>query len=87
MAKSTVVMVRLNPEELRMLDTICKSKDRGDFNRSELLRLLIHREHARRTTGRSKVSDSDVLSDTRVGRPAPKLKRIGDRVELVMPKR
>lgn len=64
-----IVPVRLNEDELVMLDMIRCSEDRGNLNRSEMLRLLIHREHLRRTAGRSKIPTRVVSSDFRVGRP------------------
>lgn len=46
--KSTVITLRLTDEELKMLDRIKLSSVRGDLSRSELLRLLLHREFRRR---------------------------------------
>lgn len=66
---STLVTLRLNSDEATMLDAISKSKDRGDMNRSEMLRLLIRREFSRRTQGTSKVAPSEYSSEFRNGRP------------------
>lgn len=67
--KSTLVPVRLNAEEIAMLDACRVSKDHGELNRSEFLRLLIRREGGRRANGRSAVSTGTVMSDARTGRP------------------
>lgn len=77
MAKSFIVMVRFQPDELRMLDMVAESKERGDYNRSEIIRLLVRREFNRRTTGTSKVAHQDVATDFRIGRPTPKRKAKG----------
>lgn len=77
MAKSHPTVVRLNTEELAMLDHVAESKERGDYNRSEIIRLLIRREFNRRTTGSSKVDHSDVATDFRIGRPTTKRSRKG----------
>lgn len=66
---STVITLRLNSDELSMLDAVTRSKDRGDINRSEMLRLLIRREFLRRTEGTSKVQASSYSSEFRNGRP------------------
>lgn len=52
-----------------MLDACRSSKELGELNRSEFIRLLIRREGKRRTTGHSKVSTNEVMSDARNGRP------------------
>lgn len=67
--KSTTVQVRFTDQELGMLDQVCSSEDRGKLNRSELIRLLVHREYLRRTTGKSAVELSTISSDFRTGRP------------------
>ena len=67
--KSTLVPVRLNAEEIEMLDKCRSSKELGELNRSEFLRLLIRREGKRRSTGRSVVGGNEVASDMRNGRP------------------
>lgn len=67
--KSTTVQVRFTDQELGMLDAVCESGERGKLNRSELLRLLVHREFLRRTTGKSAVEVSAISSDFRTGRP------------------
>lgn len=64
-----MIPLRLKPEEVEMLDKICRSEG-GSRNRSELLRLLIHREYGRRTRGRSTVAESAVSSEWRNGRPS-----------------
>lgn len=66
---SRIIPTRLTDEELTMLDAICRSKDRGDINRSEMLRLLIRREFTRRTEGTSKIRSADYCSEFRNGRP------------------
>lgn len=79
---SEAIKVRLNAEEIAMLDLIRISESRGEYNRSEMLRLLIHREHSRRTTGKSVVAGSDVQSENRVGRP----KKSGRAVDKIVDK-
>jgi hypothetical protein len=67
--QSKIIRVRLKPHELEMLSQILSSEERGKMNQSEMIRLLIHREFLRRTTGKSKVLGNAVSSDMRVGRP------------------
>ncbi len=66
---SHTVPVRLSESELAMLDACLRSEESGKLNRSELIRLLIHREHARRTTGKSATPIARVSTDNRRGRP------------------
>ena len=66
---SKIIGVRLNDDEQRMLLEICPSDRLGDMNPSELIRLLIRREHARRKTGRSAIEGKAVSTDYRTGRP------------------
>lgn len=71
--KSHMLTTRLNSEEYIALRKICKSNDRGDLNPSEMVRLLILREHNRRFKGTSKVT-TGINSELRTGRPTdPKL--------------
>lgn len=67
--KSSIQRVRLQPHETEMLALICESGDRGKLNPSEMIRLLIHREWTRRTTGKSAIQTNAVASDFRTGRP------------------
>ena len=69
--KSCVITVRLTPPEVAMLDRIRLSTN-NNKNRSECVRLLIHREYARRKRGTSVVPDRDIASDWRNGRPRGK---------------
>lgn len=66
---TTIVSVRLNDPELQMLDKIVASDTRGRLTRSEMIRLLIHREYNRRTAGTSKTEPALYQSDFRSGRP------------------
>lgn len=68
--KATIVTIRLQPREVEMLDRVRISKDEGERNRSEILRLLLHREYGRRTNGRSVVAGNAIASDMRNGRPS-----------------
>jgi len=61
--------VRLRAEELAALDALGGSDILIAPNRSEIIRLLILREFRRRTTGRSVVTNTEVASDHREGRP------------------
>jgi hypothetical protein len=67
--KSTIIQVRLNDEELAMIDRVRQSNERGELTRSELVRLLLHREFHRRTSGRSVVSTNAISGEMRTGRP------------------
>ena len=58
----------MKPDEVAMLDAICKS-GAGSLNRSEKLRQLLVREFRRRAVGRSKGSESELMTDVRTGRP------------------
>jgi len=62
---SVTVTVRLRPEEAKMLNALSPS---GAMNRSETIRVLIHREYNRCHSGTSKHSNQ-VFSEMRVGRP------------------
>lgn len=63
---STIVCVRLNPEELSWLERYVKGAA-GYASRSEYLRMLLHHEHSRRTGEKSPRRAFD--SEWRVGRP------------------
>lgn len=64
-----IVPVKLNDEEQEMLKFCKTSETRGALNSSELFRLLLHREYARRKTGKSVVKSEAISSDFRSGRP------------------
>lgn len=66
---SQYIPFRVKDDEAEMLDTICKSESNGTLKRSEMIRLLIHREYKRRTTGKSVVKASEYSSDFRIGKP------------------
>lgn len=61
--KSTVVCLRLNPEELAWLDKFAANY----CTRSEYLRYLLHSEKRKRSG--AKVTARDYQSDFRAGRP------------------
>lgn len=63
--KSQIIPVRLRPHEVSMLNKICKSGVRGDLTRSEMIRLLIHREYTRRTQNTSVVAAGAYESESR----------------------
>lgn len=69
MAKSRLMCVRLAEAESRMLEGVLESKELGKLNASEWVRLMIHREYAKRKTGKSKVASDAYKSDVRVGAP------------------
>jgi len=69
MAKSTIITLRLNDVEIEALDAVTRSDLRGNLTRSETIRLLVLREWKRRSTGRSRVSSNEYMSDVRMGRP------------------
>lgn len=66
MAKSTIVCVRLNPEELSWLDKYVAGAA-GYASRSEYLRGLLHHEHDKRAGVKTERQDFD--SEWRIGRP------------------
>lgn len=65
---SKIITLRLNQAEQDMLAKVCHNPN-GDLNPSELLRLLLHREFTRRTTGKSVVPERAISSEWRNGRP------------------
>jgi hypothetical protein len=67
--KSRIVRVRLKDGEFQQMQQMCNSDERGKLNPSELIRLLLLREWKRRTTGKSAVSNNEIASDMRTGRP------------------
>jgi len=69
MAKSRIINVRLTPEESQMLDGLLTSQTLGQLSVSEWVRMLLHREHARRTHGKSATPGRAYRSDVRTGRP------------------
>lgn len=60
---STVIQIRLRPDELACLDKL-----RSGYNRSEYLRYLLVAEHDRRSSGR-RPNMNRFMSDMRHGRP------------------
>lgn len=70
MAKSRLMSVRLSEAESRMLEALLESEKLGKLNPSEWVRMMIHREHQKRTTGRSKLEGTVYKSDVRIGRPS-----------------
>jgi hypothetical protein len=69
--KSTIVPCRLRAAELAALDDIRTRVNGGEVNRSEMIRLLIIREHVKRTTGeQANVTGGMYYSDFRSGRPS-----------------
>jgi len=69
MGESKMTGVRLNTEEQAMLAKCCQSSERGDLTASELFRLLLRREHARRFGKNSRIQASDYQKEFRNGRP------------------
>lgn len=57
-----------------MVERVRKSAERGELTASELVRLLIHREFKRRTTGHSVVNTNDISGEMRTGRPRSQTK-------------
>lgn len=70
-----------------MLEGVLESKELGKLNPSEWVRLMIHREYAKRKTGKSKVASHAYKSDVRVGAPTYYRKRPHEVIpnELVRP--
>lgn len=66
---SVIVPIRLSEDELAKLDEIVSSPVTGAENRTELFRLLLHREYNRRK-GLPKPKASDLQTAFRTGRPA-----------------
>jgi len=66
---SQVITVRLRSSEVAKLLRIKDSETRGDLNQSEMIRLLIHREHDRRFERTSQVAPANYQSEHRNGRP------------------
>lgn len=64
--KTTIVQVRLTPEELSWLDRYVKGAA-GYATRSEYLRYLLHHEHAKRSGTTTSRKDFD--TEWRIGRP------------------
>jgi hypothetical protein len=65
---SKILTLRLRDDEVEMLARCCRSEE-AQRNPSELLRLLLHREYYRRTTGKSVVAENTISSEWRTGRP------------------
>lgn len=62
---SRIVSIRLRPDEVKMLNALSPSHT---MNKSEAIRVLIHREYNRCHNGTSKHS-TEVYSEMRLGRP------------------
>lgn len=65
---SNIITVRLNTDEVNMLDFCRLSDIRGDVCRGELFRLLLRREYNRRKA-LGAPTPSDYQTDFRQGRP------------------
>lgn len=65
--KSQILHLRLQPDEWEMLSHVCGGEVKR--NKSEMIRLLLHREYYRRTTGKSVVPDGNIATEFRNGRP------------------
>lgn len=65
--KSSIICIRLRPNELSWLDKYCQGE--GYSGRSEYLRALLHREHAKRSRTKQTLSESQWKGDVRIGRP------------------
>lgn len=69
--KSTFVAVRLREPEIAALDSVRRNVNGETLNRSEMIRLLIVREHVKRSTGaQANIKTAMVSSDFRTGRPS-----------------
>jgi hypothetical protein len=64
---SKPLALRLKPDEWEMLAHVCNGEVKR--NPSEMMRLLLHREYYRRTTGKSIVPDGTIATEFRNGRP------------------
>lgn len=69
MAASRTLQVRLTPAEWAMIDRV-RTVDGAELTPSELVRLLLHREHKRRTEGTSRVAAAEYSGEFRTGRPS-----------------
>ena len=67
-AMSVRITIRLSDEEAKKLSDILTSEKLGDHCKSEMVRLLIHREYNRRK-GIAKPKPQEYQTDHRKGRP------------------
>lgn len=65
---SSIITLRLNADELEILDRCRNSRELGELTRSEFFRMLLHREESRRKKS-GPPRPAEYSGEWRVGRP------------------